>query len=592
MQRSALRRRSTVFLVVVCAVLALFVGRLLWVQLLHAGEINAEAEGRRGASLTLWGERGDILDANGVVLAGSVDRFDVTAAPSLIGDVTSVGEDGEERVTATSGEVLVQIARITGQDPAALVESVNRTIEADPESDFMYLARGATLEQYERIREIGASWLYFERHPRRHYPNGAVAGNLTGFLMPDGSEPLAGLEFTQDQCLAGRDGSVEYVRGADGVMIPGSEAVVEQARAGGDLQLTIERDTQWYAQQVIAQEVLRTGGQYGHVTVMDAKTGRLLAVAEYPSVDPNDPAASPPEDRGSRAFTSPFEPGSTIKPVTIAAAFDAGLSSPGERLVVPGSWERDGASFRDDWAHGDEPLTTAGVMALSSNIGTALIGERLTPQQRYDKLIAFGFDQATASGFLGEEPGTVHPWQDWDGQTNYTTMFGQGMETTAPQIASAYQTLANGGVRMPVQLVAGCRGPDGEFSPAPAGEPVRVISPEAASQVLATLEATAQSGHYAAEVAIPGYRVGVKTGTAQVAAGDGSYLAGRYFTSMAGVAPIDDPRYVVSVSIMDPAKIGSSAATAPAWHDVMAYVLHHNRVPASPGPWPTIPTTY
>ena len=171
-------------------------------------------------------------------------------------------------------------------------------------------------------------------------------------------------------------------------------------------------------------------------------------------------------------------------------------------------------------------------------------------------------------------------------------MFGQGMETTAPQIASAYQTLANGGVRMPVQLVAGCRGADGAFSPAPTQQPVRVISQEAASQVLATLEATAQSGHYAAEVAIPGYRVGVKTGTAQVAAGDGSYLAGHYFTSMAGVAPIDDPRYVVSVSIMDPVKIGSSAATAPAWHDVMAYVLHHNRVPASPGPWPTIPTTY
>lgn len=592
MQRSAPRRRAIAFLVIAGIVVALFVARLTWVQIINAGTINGDAEGRRGANLTLWGERGDILDANGVVLAGSVDRFDITAAPSSIGDVMRTDEQGGEQLVATGGEVLTQIAQITGQDPAALIESVNGTIAANPESDFMYLARGVTLAQYEQIRAIGASWLYFERHPQRHYPNGAVGGNLTGFLMPDGSEALAGLELSQDQCLAGHDGSVEYVRGADGVMIPGSEAVIEQARAGGDLQLTIDRDTQWYAQQVIAQEVLRTGGQYGHVTVMDARTGKLAAVAEYPSVDPNDPAASAPEDRGSRAFTAPFEPGSTIKPVTIAAAFDRGVSSPVEQLVVPGSWDRNGASFRDDWAHGDERMTTAGIMALSSNIGTAMIGERLTAQQRHDNLLAFGFGVPTASGFLGEEPGTVHPWEDWDGQTNYATMFGQGMEVTAPQIASAYQALANGGVRMPVQLVEGCRAADGSFTPAQAGEPVRVISPEAAAQALATLEATAQSGHYANEVAIPGYRVGIKTGTAQIAAGDGTYLEEQYFTSMAGVAPIDDPRFIVSVSIMNPVKIGSSAATAPAWHDVMAYVLHHNRVPASPGPWPTVPTTF
>lgn len=591
MRRSSIQVRGTMILVVVAAIVLAFVVRLVDVQIVSASEINAEAEGRRGITSTVWGDRGSIVDANGVVLAGSVDRFDVTISPRNADVIERENEDGDT-IEVTRDEALAEIAQITGQKPDELRGIVDAALADDPDSNFAYLIRMIPLDQYEAIRELGIPWIYYERHPARVYPNGAVAGNLTGFLESGSGSPLAGLELSHDQCLAGVDGTISYEASSDGVAIPGSEVVETEMRTGGDLVLTIDADTQWYAQQVIAQEVAAMGGQYGHITVLEAKTGRLVAVAEYPSVDPNNPGLTDPDARGSRAFTSPFEPGSTIKAITAAGVFDQGLSTPEEQFVVPGIFDKNDALFKDDWDHGDLKLTAAGIMAQSSNIGIAMMGERLSAKERYDDFQAFGLGSATAAGFLGEETGTLHDWHNWDAQTNYATMFGQGLTVTAPQMASVYQTLANGGVRMPVQLVDGCRAADGTMTQAAAGDPVHAVSADAAAKTLQVLEATAQSGSTAGTIAIPGYRLGIKTGTAQIAGDDGSYLQGQYMTSMTGIAPIDDPQYVVSVSIMNPTTMRSSAATAPAWHDVMAYVLQKNRVTLSPQPWPNIPTTF
>lgn len=601
MRRISIRARGVSILVVVALIVIAFVVRLVDVQIVSAQSINEEAEGRRGITATEWGGRGDIVDANGVVLAGSVDRFDVTVSPRNASDferpvdaAEAGAAEGEEQATeeVARDDALAEIAAITGQQPSELTAAVDGALAEDPESNFAYLVRLVTLDQYQAIRALDIPWVYFERHPARMYPNGAVAGNLTGFMQGGTSDPLAGLELSHDSCLAGVDGTVSYEAGADGVPIPGSEVTETEMQPGGDLMLTIDADTQWYAQQVIAQEVMAMGGQYGHITVMEAESGRVVSVAEYPTVDPNNPALAPEDARGSRAFTAPFEPGSTMKALTAAAVFDQGLSTPNEQFVVPGMFDRDGAVFKDDWDHGELKLTAAGIMAHSSNIGIAMMGERLSAADRYSYFEAFGLGEPTETGFLGEEAGTLHDWQDWDGQTNYATMFGQGLTTTAPQMASIYQTIANDGVRMPTQLVDGCRAADGTIEAPETEEPEQVVSPEAAQQTLELLEATAQSGNTADEVAIPGYRVGMKTGTAQVAGDDGAYLEGQFMTSMTGVAPIDDPKYVVSVSIMNPTTMRSSAATAPAWHDVMAYVLQKNRVPTSPQPWPTIPTTF
>ncbi|WP_371030438.1 peptidoglycan D,D-transpeptidase FtsI family protein [Pseudoclavibacter sp. JSM 162008] len=583
------RRRAGLVIILVTAVLIAFGVRLIDVQLVSASTINADAESKRGVSSTIFSERGSIVDKNGEILADSADRFDLTVAPVNVGEFPREGEDG--KTTKVSREqALGEIAAITGQQQAELVGVVDAALAIDPNSNFAYLSRGLELAAYEKIRALEIPWIYPKREAARVYPNGQVAGNLTGFLGADG-EPLAGLELSENQCLAGIDGEETYERSADNVRIPGTEVTLTEAKQGGTLKLTVDADLQWYALQVLAEQVTAMGGKWGHATVVEVETGKVLAVADYPSVDPNDPGATATEARGSRAFTAPYEPGSTMKALTAAMVFDKGLSTPGEQITVPGRFEQTDVSFGDDWAHGDERWTAAGIMTRSSNIGIAMMGERLSASERYDYMLDFGLNADTEADFLGEESGTVHPWEDWDPQTNYATMFGQGLQVTAPQMASAYATIANGGQRLPVQLVEGCETEDG-FQETEPGEPRQVVSAQAATDTLTLLEATAQSGSLAKQVAIPGYRVGIKTGTAEVSAGDGTYLQGQYMASMAGVAPIDDPKYVVTVSIMNPTTMTGSAATAPAWHDVMAYVLQSNRVAPSPSPWPTIPTTF
>lgn len=590
MARRSERLRAAAVLAVVFLVVSLFVVRLIDVQIVNANTYNEEAEGRRGSSFTVWGSRGEIIASDGTVLADSIDRFDITASPRNATEFERKNEQGET-VTVSFDQAIEEIAAATGQQPNDLRQALSDALAQNPNSNFAYLTRMVTLEVYEKVKALEIPWLYFERHPARSYPNGAIAGNLLGFIGSDGS-PLAGLELGMDSCLAGVDGETSVERSGDGVAIPGSEVVITEAKPGGDLMLTIDSELQWYAQQVLAAEVTRLGSAYGHVTVMEAKTGKLLAVAEYPSVDPNSPSMTPEDMRGSRAFTAPFEPGSTMKPLTAAMLFDRGLTSVDEVTVTPDTFTSpDGAQFSDESAHEPRKYTTAGIISYSSNVGIALLGQRLSAADRYSYLQQAGLGQPTEAGFLGEESGTLHPYESWDPQTNYATMFGQALTVTGPQMASIYQTFANGGVRQPVKLADGCRDEDGAIHPLPGQEddaPRQVISADAANKVLQTLEATAQHG-MGNQVAIPGYRVGVKTGTAQFVGEDGSYVANKYILSMAGIAPIDDPQFVVQVTMMPPATMGGSILMAPTWHDVMAHALQIRSVPPSPEPWPDIP---
>lgn len=590
MTRRSERYRAVAVLAVVVVVVATFIWRLVDVQLIHAAHYHEEAEGRRGITMTVWGARGEIIASNGTVLADSIDRFDITASPRNAAAFDRTDAQGNT-VRVSYDQAIEEIAAATGQKPNELRTMLSDALKENPNSNFAYLTRMVTLDVFEKVKALEIPWLYFERHPARSYPNGAVAGNLIGFIGSDGS-PLAGLELGMDSCLTGVDGETSVERGADGVVIPGSEVVVTEAKRGGDLMLTIDSELQWYAQQVLASEVTRLGSAYGHVTVMEAKTGKLLAVAEYPSVDPNSPSMTPEDMRGSRAFTAPFEPGSTLKPLTAGMVFDRGLSSVDEVIVTPDRFSSpDGAQFGDESPHAPRNYTTAGIIAFSSNVGISLLGQRLSAADRYSYLHQAGLGQATEAGFLGEESGTLHPYESWDPQSNYATMFGQALTVTGPQMASVYQAIANGGVRQPVKLAEGCRDEKGVVHPLPGHEgdaPRQVLSADAANKVLQTLEATAQHG-MGNQVKIPGYRVGVKTGTAQYVGEDGTYVANKYILSMAGVAPINDPQFVVQVTMMPPATMGGSILMAPTWHDVMAHALQTRSVPPSPEPWPDIP---
>jgi cell division protein FtsI (penicillin-binding protein 3) len=316
-------------------------------------------------------------------------------------------------------------------------------------------------------------------------------------------------------------------------------------------------------------------------------------VADYPAVDPNNVGGTKnPEDRGSRAFTASFEPGSTFKALTAASVLDAGRATPDSKIVAPYRYlPPNGANINDSEGHADLKLTLTGVLIESSNTGMSKFGELLSDQQRYDYMTAFGLGRSTEVKFPAEDSGILHDWKNWDNQTKYATMFGQGLTTTALQMSSIYQTIANNGVRLPVQLVEGCRQADGTVTEVPATAGTQVVSASAARATSDILEMVYQKAWLSTKWNIPGYRVAAKTGTAQMPDGRGGYTHG-YLVSVSGFAPADDPQYVVSVSLADPVKLNSSAASAPIFQEVMSQVLKKYRAVPSGAAAPALPGTW
>ncbi|BDZ47360.1 peptidoglycan D,D-transpeptidase FtsI family protein [Naasia aerilata] len=583
MTRRSSRRRMAASALALVAILAVFLFRLVDIQVVHADALDAEAEDKRSIPQTILGVRGDIFDGTGVLLAHSVLRYDITASPKTAVKSAVTPQDAAER-----------IGKITGQNPADIVAILADAVKANPDSDYAYVAKKVDAETFEQIRALDIPWIYYEAHPARTYPNGAVAGNLIGFVGSQ-NEAQAGLELSEDSCLAASDGREVYDSSADGVRIPGSTVVTQQAVDGRDLLLTIDSDLQWFTQQTLASYAQKFGAAWGTVVVQEVKTGKLVAVADYPTVDPNDVDATASTDvssLGSRAFTAPFEPGSTFKTLTAASLLDAGLATPDTHVVAPYRYAPSGADVNDSEYHPTWNLTMTGVLKESSNTGMAQLGLFMPAQQRQDYMKKFGLGQRTEVGFGGEETGDLHgDPADWDAQTNLTTMFGQGLTTTAVQMASVYQTIGNGGVRMPVSLVSGCRAADGTVTDTPTGTGTRVISEQAARETVDMLENVATKGWLASQVRIPGYRVATKTGTAQHVDASGAYSKS-YIVSLAGLAPAENPQYVVSVTLADPVKMNTSGAAAPIFREVMTQVLKQYSVVPSGSSSPDLATNY
>ena len=586
--------------VVLVALVGVFLVRLVDIQVVRASALNEQAdEVRSTAPIPVFGARGDIVDRNGTVLADSVMRYDVALSPKNAkkGPVAREEPDPADpskklRVEVPLEQTADELGAVVGLTGDQVLGIVTAALTEDPDSDFAYVAKLVDVDTYEKVRALDIPWVVQYPHPSRTYPNGAVAGNLLGFVGTDG-DAQAGLELGQDACLASEDGEVTYIPSLeDWVEIPGTEVVHKQARNGGELKLTIDSDLQWEVQRIAEAQRLEVGAQWATVTVMEAKTGKLLAVADVPTVDPNVPSETDATDRGSRTFTAPFEPGSTFKAVTAASVIDAGAANPLSQVMAGSSYDApNGANFRDSFYHEDTPYTLTGSLIDSSNTATAKFGEQLSDQARFEYMQKFGFGRESEVGFPAEAPGDLHGGPDeWDNQTKYTTMFGQGLTTTAVQVASAYQAIANGGVRMPVQLVESCTDADGEVTKTKT-EGARVISEQAAAETSQMLENVYTKGWLADRWNIPGYRVAAKTGTAQVADGNGGYLTG-YLVSVSGFAPADDPEFVVSVSYMDAVKMNSSAASAPVFQQVMSQVLKKYRTVPSGAPAPDLPATW
>lgn len=574
MNRSALiSGRIGYMLIAVFAIVGVFIARLFWIQVVDGPRLAGEASDRQSIVQTLYGTRGTVYDRNGVVLAESVERYDITASPKFVADFTRDGQ------TVTVQQALTEIANVTGEDQGTM----HTAVTADPTSDFAYLTKGVTIDVLRKVQDLGIPWVYHDLRPSRTYPRGSVAGNLVGFMGTDG--PLTGIEYYLNDCLKETNGTSTYERGADGIRIPGSTVVQKDSTSGGSVKLTIDSDLQWFAQQTIATQAKKLGAKWATATVVSIKDGKILAAADWPSVDPNNVDGSKVEDMGSRLFTSPFEPGSVIKPLVVSAMLDKELVTPTTQIIAPGRFKIPGGGYiKDSFAHGDLPLTTTGVLVYSSNTGIDTLSKALTKQQRYDILTSWGLGTETAVGFLGEDSGRITSPDIVDDVTQYTEMFGQGMTATGAQLAQAYQTLGNGGVRVPLTLVEGCTAPDGTVTHQPKTEQTRVISEDAANTTIAMMENVAKYGSAASMTTIKGYRIAFKTGTAEVAK-NGKYTSNRII-SVAGVAPAENPQFAVIVTIGMPQYNRVSSFAGPAFASIMGQTLKYFRVPPSSGKTP------
>lgn len=575
------RRRTVLALAVILAVMCGFLVRLVDVQVLSASaNVKQSQDLSLGYTREIDGARGRIVDSNGTVLAESQLVYDITMDPSAMKGL----EDAKTKPKLPWAEASEKIAAIIGESGDAVRKEVADALKADPASQYVMLKNGVSTDQFLKLRALGLAYLWPLPRSVRVYPNGAVAGNLVGFIAGNGDKE--GLEEAQNQCLSATKGKESYLKGLDGVVIPGSQSETP-AVDGGTVTLTINTELQWYLQQMISEEVKTQGAKAGTVTVVEVGTGKIRAAAEYPSVDPNDPGASDPEDRGSRIFSTSFEPGSTFKAITAASVMEYANANASTRITGASSHEEfpNGAVINDAFEHPAYDYTLAGALIDSSNVALSKFGDMVTDQQRYDELVKFGVGSKTAIDFPGEASGVIHPIKDWDYQSHYTTTFGQYYTVTAPQVASAYQAIANGGVKIPLSLVESCTGSDGKVSEAPAPKPQRIFDAAKDAELTRMIENVAAQGSVSDMIKVPGYRIAAKTGTAQKPdPKTGAYKEGIYFTSMVGFAPVDHPEYVVVVTLDEPTRVTSSAATAPAFQKAMTQVLKTYRVQPSTTP--------
>ncbi len=580
---SIAKRRLHWFWLIICVLAVASIARLAYVQLLDAPALNKISYGKRSITRVVPAMRGKILDSQGKVLAETVFKYDVNAAPDIVTETTV--NIGGKQVKKTVPELANMLAAILKLDQADVLTRITGT------SKYSNIAKRVSAQDYKRIRNLGINWIFFDPVAVRVYPNGAVAGNLLGFVGSDGTA-LAGLERTYDSCLAGVNGEETFERGAiDGIKIPTSTVTTKVAKAGSDVVLYVNSDLQYYAQQVMAQYVKSERADWGSAVVIEVKTGKILAAAEAPSVDPNAPGKSAAADRMARIFQAVFEPGSTLKTVTAATAVDTGYASPVTQVVAPQKLKVLGHYWiQDSHLHPPQKLTLTGVLRDSSNTGMVQIGIKVPKTTRYEYFKKFGLGLKTSVNFEGESGGILTPPNTWDGLTNYTSQFGQGLAVTPIQTAMLYETIANMGVRLAPRLVAGCRHADGSIDAPSTTAPVTVLKPSTARSVIDMLEKVVEQGPIGRTARVAGYRLAGKSGTAQIK--DGKGYGYRYAISFIGMAPADDPKYVLATTIYKPRTVSNSIGVTPPFKAIMEQILRAYRVPPSTTKSANIPTEW
>lgn len=558
-------------------VLSLFGAQLLRIQGFDSAHVAAEALKQRTETEAVPALRGKILSSDGVVLAASRPREVVVADPQAVCTYQTKKNTCQPETTAGAiSAAATALAPLLGEPAADLTKKLSGP------SRYVILNSRVTPLTWRKIADLGIPGIYTDNRegvsvPERVYPQGPTAASLVGFLRADG-QAVSGVEEMVNSTLMGKTGESIFERAPSGIPIPGGRHEITKAVDGKDVTLTINSNLQWYAQNAIAQKIQETQALSGTVVVQNAKTGELLALASYPTFDPND-LGSAKRDFVNKAFNDVFEPGSTAKIMTVAAALEEKKVTPSTPVVIPNRLHRYDTWFKDSHDHPTEYRTVAGTLAESSNIGTVLIGETLTPKELETYFRKFGLGSTSGMKYPGESAGLFAPSEKWSGTQRSTVMYGQGVSVTAVQAASVFQTIANGGVRVPPRLIAGTTDESGTFVRAERPKGEQVVSTEVAREVNLMLEGVVSKEGTAPQAQIPGYRVAGKTGTADRYDQTKGVYSGKT-ASFIGFAPADDPEIVVAVIIQRPIKGYYGGSTAgPVFHDVMTYALQELRVP-------------
>jgi cell division protein FtsI (penicillin-binding protein 3) len=568
-------KRIRTLLVVTFALFGVIIAQLFSVQVVRAGTISERAAIELLRTSTLLAPRGVISDVNGVELARSVAAITIVVDqaqirnPKLVAQITSpvLQMDEAELTLLYTGTLRYKIIVKNGKP--AMWSALQKTI-----SDY----NTETLKEKGGLakRIVG---FFSERGYIREYPTGTLASSLIGFINHEGVG-AAGIESSLNSELSGTNGQYLYENGA-GTIIPGSAKIRTEAKAGTSVRLTVDRDIQWVAQDAISKAVASSKAKSGTVIVMDPKTGAIIAQASAPTFNPAKPIVGNLNVIRNPAVQDVYEPGSTGKVITYAAALEEKKLTANSVYTVPYSMKVAGSPFSDHERHPTQRLTATGALAVSSNTAAIKVGQQLGSKVLYKYLTDFGFGKSTGSHLPGESAGLLRPVSDWSGTSLPTFAFGQGYSVTSLQATSVFATIANDGVRITPTVVAGTTDASGNYIPAKDQQSKRVISAETAKEIRKMLESVVSANGTAPTAAIPGYRVAGKTGTAMRFNSSCSCYSG-YTASFIGFAPADNPAYVVSVAIQEPQGMHwGGALGGPVFAKVMKFVLQSKHIAPS-----------
>lgn len=528
--------------------------RSFWIQGVRGGELSAEARTQQVTTLEVPGERGRVLDRNGKVLAVSEDAATVIATPYQVQDPAAAAERLSEVLPVTRAEVAEALS--------------------DRESGFAYIAKKVSLAEADAAMELGIEGISTLPDSRRNYPQGELASQVIGAVNAE-NIGLTGLEQSLDAQVRGEDGEQEVVHDARGEPI--RFETTKESSSGEEVRLTLDAAIQDKAEEAITAAGEAYSAQGASAVVMDPDSGDVLAMANWPGLDPAGLDEATDAQLLNRATGFTYEPGSTFKAFTVAAALEEGLVTPETSFHLPSTIQV--ADREIEEAHARPPIdaTVAQILAQSSNVGAVTIGLEVGAE-RFDSWIRrFGFGAPTGVGFPGEEQGLVLDLDEYSGSTMGNLPLGQGLSVTPMQMATAYSAIADGGILRRPRLIARVGGE----KRARDARGRRVISAANAAKLRTMLEGVVAPGGTASEVEVPGYEIAGKTGTAEKAE-NGGYSETDYVASFVGFAPADDPELLVAVIVDEPLyEHAGGAVAAPVFGEIAEFALPYLGI--SPG---------